>query len=46
MELDGETILTRFVPDALILDGVSSGMVDVYVGEIFGWDADKGSELN
>ena len=28
VELDGETILTRFVPDALILDGVSSGMVD------------------
>jgi hypothetical protein len=28
VELDGETILTRFDPDALILGGVSSGMVD------------------
>jgi hypothetical protein len=28
VELDGEMILTRFVPDALFLDGVSFGMID------------------
>jgi hypothetical protein len=28
VELDGEMILTRFVPDALFLNSVSSGMID------------------
>ena len=28
VELDRETILTRFDPNTLILDGVSSGIVD------------------
>ena len=28
VELDGETILTQFDPNALILDNVSSGIAD------------------